>query len=463
MRRYTTFPSQAFPILSYLSKDGQILSGSMPVHTLRQACDMLRPFEAPQGAGLVHMTLSMPVGRTLTDDVWLAVARRVLIASGLPSEIVPWIMFGREATHCDHIHIVAALQTFTGRHLEIATSVRETDRIERDVCQLLGLPDPSWRPDPEMVLAPPITVRARRKSGQAAWFAGDLNAVMSKARPASLSALNDVLRARGSPWSLTLSENSPGMLIPRNVLTGKTINPRLAGSAYSSVLILNRLALAARIRAVALTVFLRRVAEAIRNLPELTHTLKGPSHDRPEYGPRPHARDARQDARGRAAVAPAVAAPRPRSGGHYDRVRGQVDRAAGRSRRSADGTDRSVHGTNGGNVRPAVAAGRPPGRHGLPDGERRSRGGWVTLIYRLARRGSLHLRHRFVADGSAIMLMGKSGERAILDMAETVIITGDDIPLGPWRDLLDRLVRDAGCTIDLIPDAVTQNDDPTLV
>ncbi|KQI67914.1 hypothetical protein AN189_12555 [Loktanella sp. 3ANDIMAR09] len=159
MRRYTTFPSQAFPILSYLSKDGQMMAGSMPVRSWRQACDLFQTFEAPQAGGLVHLTLSMPVGWTLADDVWLAVARRVLTASGLPSEMVPWVMWGREATRCDHIHLVAARQTYTGRHLEIATSVRETDRIERDVCQFLGLPEPVWRPDPEMVLAPPITVR----------------------------------------------------------------------------------------------------------------------------------------------------------------------------------------------------------------------------------------------------------------------------------------------------------------
>ena len=181
MRRYTTFPSQAFPILSYLAKDGQILSGSIPARTWRQACDLFQLFEAPQGNGLVHMTLSMPAGRTLTDNVWFAVARRILNASGLPSEITPWIMFGRETTRCDHVHIVAARQTYTGRHLEVATSVRETDRIERCVCQLLGLPEPAWRPDPEMVLTPAISVRARRKSGQAGWFADDLNAVMSKA------------------------------------------------------------------------------------------------------------------------------------------------------------------------------------------------------------------------------------------------------------------------------------------
>ncbi|SEN89620.1 hypothetical protein SAMN04488003_1582 [Loktanella fryxellensis] len=81
------------------------------------------------------------------------------------------------------------------------------------------------------------------------------------------------------------------------------------------------------------------------------------------------------------------------------------------------------------------------------------------MIHRLARRAGLYLWHRFVADGSAIMLMGTGGQRAILDIAEAAIITGDDTPPGPWRDLLDGLVRDTGCTIDLIPDAIGKDED----
>ena len=57
------------------------------------------------------------------------------------------------------------------------------------------------------------------------------------------------------------------------------------------------------------------------------------------------------------------------------------------------------------------------------------------------------------------MLMGPDEERAILDITEKVIITGNDIPLGPWRDLLDRIVRNAGCTIDLLPDTRDESDD----
>ena len=58
------------------------------------------------------------------------------------------------------------------------------------------------------------------------------------------------------------------------------------------------------------------------------------------------------------------------------------------------------------------------------------------------------------------MLMGPGGERAILDMTETVIILGDDAMDGAWRDFLDGLVRDADCKIDVIPDTSEQADDP---
>lgn len=210
MRRYTTFHDQAGSVFSYLSKDGQILFGSLPVLNWRQACDMFSPFEAPQGHGLVHMTLSMPAGTRLSNSTWADVARLVLSRSGLPSEMTPWTLWGGEDTRCDHVHIVSALQTFGGRPLEVSTSIRATDRLERDICQRLGLPEPQWRPNPNFVLAPIIPKRSQRYSGQAAWMVSDLNAVMTDARPTTLGDLNKVLENRGSPWRVELSPGSPG-------------------------------------------------------------------------------------------------------------------------------------------------------------------------------------------------------------------------------------------------------------
>jgi hypothetical protein len=141
VRRYTTFHSLAETILPYLSKGGVVLTGSMPVRTWRQAVDFLRPFDAQHGQGIVHFTLSMPRGASLSEIQWLVVARHVLRSSGLPPEQVPWLLWGREATSCDHVHIVSACQTFVGQPLCVATSVHTTDRLECDLRQRLGLPD----------------------------------------------------------------------------------------------------------------------------------------------------------------------------------------------------------------------------------------------------------------------------------------------------------------------------------
>jgi hypothetical protein len=334
MRRYTTFPDKARPLLSYLAKDGQILSGSLPVGTWRHACEMFRRFEAPHGEGIVHMTLSMPVGKKLSDDAWLMVARRVLTSSGLPAEQVPWLMWGREDTRCDHVHIVAARQTFTGRVLDVATSVRETDRIERDICLRLGLPEPAWRMDPSLVLAPDVPVRARRKSGQAAWLARDLNIGMSSARPTNLQELDHALDAYGSPWRMSLSGDRPGILVARNLLTGRGINPKLAGTAFSSRLILSRIALAARLRVIGVALLLRRVAEIIRQTPTLTILLKGTSDDQPSQRPRPDAPEAGQDPGGRAQASSSSPSPRHGTDGQHPRVRGAHDWIAGRGVRA---------------------------------------------------------------------------------------------------------------------------------
>lgn len=49
------------------------------------------------------------------------------------------------------------------------------------------------------------------------------------------------------------------------------------------------------------------------------------------------------------------------------------------------------------------------------------------------------LRHRFVARGSAVMLMGQDGQRAILDM-QTRSLIADDEPTGSaWNDMLEAI------------------------
>jgi len=67
------------------------------------------------------------------------------------------------------------------------------------------------------------------------------------------------------------------------------------------------------------------------------------------------------------------------------------------------------------------------------------------MIYRLARSINLHMRHRFVAEGSAIILMGPDRQRAILDIVESeVIVDGEDLS-GEWGDFLQGFTQEAEC------------------
>lgn len=74
------------------------------------------------------------------------------------------------------------------------------------------------------------------------------------------------------------------------------------------------------------------------------------------------------------------------------------------------------------------------------------------MIYRLARKATLSLRHRFVAEGSAIMLIGPYGQRAILDIADAVVIADNANMSGTWGDFLSDLTRDAGCKMQVVRD-----------
>ncbi|SEN34400.1 hypothetical protein SAMN04488003_113116 [Loktanella fryxellensis] len=58
------------------------------------------------------------------------------------------------------------------------------------------------------------------------------------------------------------------------------------------------------------------------------------------------------------------------------------------------------------------------------------------------------------------MMIGAAGERAILDMKEHVVITGDEDLSGKWSDVLDGIVQEAGCKVEVIPDTPKQTDDP---
>ena len=67
MRPYRRFHSGVSQVGHYLGTDGQLFTGFLlePSHGVMMKA--LRRYELPEGAGLLHTTLSLPNGQTLTD------------------------------------------------------------------------------------------------------------------------------------------------------------------------------------------------------------------------------------------------------------------------------------------------------------------------------------------------------------------------------------------------------------
>ena len=445
MRPYTTSHATAQTILQYLSKGGQLLSGSLPVATLKQAKAAFRLFEEPHGEGLLHITMSLPQGHVLTDDVWCEVTQVVLNKMGIPPVLTPWIMWGRESTACDHIHIVSGRQTFCGRPLEVCTSTLNTDRIDRHLRGWLSLPELPWRYDPRLILCPDISARVIKANPEVAQFASDLNAVMKADRPTNLAEVNKAMFGRDSSFWITPTPDRPGMLTPVNLITDESFNPKTAGSAFSSKFILARFRLAARLRILALSIFLHKVARLSRNLLPSPKLCERIHYDDTFIGPRTDASQARSGEGRRADSTRPAFASRARTRRRGAGVRRQTDRAF-------DSNTRPVR-TPGNDLEPAHAASRHIGPE-IAENRRRtvlsrrraySRGHRVKAVYAAAEEARFPITHRFVANGSAIILRGTAGAVAILDLQNGGFMPSGEDDLGMWGDYFAALQRFTDC------------------
>ena len=445
MRPFTTSHATANNILRYLSKGGQLLSGSLPVSTLRQAKAALRSFEEPNGYGLLHITLSMPQGHRLTDDVWFDLTDVVLSGMGIPSNLVPWLSWGREDTHCDHIHIVSGKQTFTGRKLDISTSVLNTDRIDRDLRARLSIPELPWRHDPQLILSPNIPVQIFSEHPEAAQFASELGAVMKADRPASLAEVNMAMFRRESPYWLVPAPDGCGLLTPTNLITGQTFNPKIAGAAFSSKLILARIKLAARFRVLAISVLLRKVAQLAQNYIPISQNNTGKYHDNTSFGPRPDAPQDRSDTRRRTVIAPPTPIDRSRAGRSNAKIHRETHHILDGGRKTVGEPDdypEPPH-ENDSYVRSADAGHRKGPE--ISGRRARTRGRRVKAIYQAAKMSGFPMRHRFVANGSAIMLHGARGEVAIFDLYDGTFISSSEDGPAAWNDYFHALTRFTDC------------------
>jgi len=418
----------------YPSKDGHVLSGSVPEKNPKALIKFFSHFEEPKGDGLVHFTLSLPAGIQLDEEQWHEVGRHVLRESGLPPDIVPWVVWGGEQTNCDHVHIVAARQTFTGRSLEVATSVAFTQKLARDLCHRLSLPEPDWMPDPKMCLVMPIPKRRQRENPNAFQFATDLNAAMGRFRPETLDMLNRGLRRLKSPWQIEICAQNNRYLIPEHSQTGRRINPRDAGPAFSSKNILRRLAFATRLRLARTAIFLRRIRQHIGNraFPEIS-SFEGHDDDRTEFEPQNHTRKTGSDT-GRY----------PEAAAHPDFPRRRGTGEGPRFRRPPVQSPLEPHREG----RPAGAsAGSPQWAVDRDDGSPKKsyrggdagRGIWFFRLIRLANEAGLKTTQKFSPDYSSIVLEDDTGRQGRFDLVQRTIEPAGQEWDERWQALARRL------------------------
>lgn len=415
MRRHATFHDRADPWARYV-QTGEILSGSIPVLDAGKVVRWFKRFEKPQGSGLVHFTLSMPDGLRLSDREWHDVASYVLDVSGLPHDLVPWAMAGREKTRCDHVHILSATQTWSGRELDVATSKRFTDALDRTVRHHLGIPELAWHLPPEASLVSPI--RTFRKHDQARRFAEDFNHAMGVYLPTTLCELNSALGRVGSTWTVSGSLKPGSLLTPFDNFWQLDINPRTAGRHFSSNAIVSRLAFAKRIATARAAQFIVQLARIVH--PTSIPTLRaGKKHDIPNSRQRSLESEDRLRARGHQEIAPSfnpsgAGGPRPDNW-----IRRKVDGVDGRDQGGLHGAGPPIQIDA-----PKIREPEPEVR--LPVGRRRTgRGQWLIRLRLLARSLGIRIKSCFEAGGQIIKVTAAENAVMLVDLRAMTIDVDD--------------------------------------
>jgi len=163
------------------------------------------------GAGVMHMTLSLPEGSQASRETWHAIVMAQLDLMGLPALRTPWIAARHKDGNCDHVHVAIALRGFDGSPLRPETGDIRTSRNHQMLARLLGLPIPDYFNPQIPRLDPPVITR-RLTTGAKKRRSEALRAIFATERPRSIDDLNRAL-ARQSPAIMrTTTQNTHGTI-----------------------------------------------------------------------------------------------------------------------------------------------------------------------------------------------------------------------------------------------------------
>jgi len=158
MRAHNTFHKTAGVLPDYDLRDGaEFIGGTIlranPV-LMRDRLDNLA-----DGTGVMHMTLSLPVGLRASRETWHAIVMAQLHLMGLPAMRTPWVAARHTDTDCDHVNVAIALRGFDGSRLRPETGDILTSRNHQMLTRRLGLPVPDYFNPQIPRLDPPVISR----------------------------------------------------------------------------------------------------------------------------------------------------------------------------------------------------------------------------------------------------------------------------------------------------------------
>ena len=196
MRAYTVLHDTAKFIDNYDLRDGSELIGGTVLGTRRY--DMRRRFERiSDGAGYLHITLSLPESVRATRSQWHMITVFQLSLMGIDLLRSAWIAARHRDGNCDHIHIAVSRRSFSGGILRPHLSSTRTERNHVTLAERLGLPQPDYFDPAIPTLFPPVPAR-RLHDPRAKKLAADLARVIRQNRPRDVEEFDAAL-ARADP------------------------------------------------------------------------------------------------------------------------------------------------------------------------------------------------------------------------------------------------------------------------
>lgn len=89
--------------------------------------------------GAYHITLAHAGLRRETRDTWGKVAVTYLQLAGVDPTRLAWVAYRQREIDNDHIHLVAATRSFSGRRIDLLLSAAKTDEIQADLAARLRM------------------------------------------------------------------------------------------------------------------------------------------------------------------------------------------------------------------------------------------------------------------------------------------------------------------------------------